>query len=52
MLRGPMVFLIALTIAVATGAAGAFDAPQRDIIGPKKLCFKYSSFPLLWRKRT
>ena len=41
-----MVLLIALTIALATGAAGALDEPQRDITGPRKLCFKYSSFQL------
>ena len=36
-------FLIVLTLALATGAQ---DAPQPPILGPKRLCFKYSSFLL------
>ncbi|WOB78348.1 hypothetical protein [Brevundimonas nasdae] len=46
-----MVFTIALTLALATGAAGGFDTPHREIIGPKTLCFKYSSLQLVEGER-
>jgi hypothetical protein len=41
-----MAILIALAIALATGSAGMRDEPAREIVGPKRLCFKHSSFQL------
>ena len=41
-----MVFGITLILVLATGSAGRADAPEHEIIGPKTLCFKYSSFQL------
>ena len=46
-----MAFIIALTLALATGSAGGLDAPEREIIGPRTLCFKYSSFQLVEGER-
>jgi len=42
-----MDLIIALTLALAAGGAVQVEAPDREIIGPKTLCFKYSSFQLL-----
>lgn len=46
-----MVFAIALHLAFATGLAGGIDAPEREIVGPKLLCFKYSSYQLIEGER-
>lgn len=46
-----MVFTIALTLALATGASDGLDTPHREIIGPKTLCLKYSSLQLVEGER-
>ena len=46
-----MVPFIALTLALATGSVGQPDVLESEIIGPKMLCFKYSSFQLLEGER-
>ncbi len=46
-----MTLLAALTIALATGSSAWLDTPEPETIGPKLLCFKYSSFQLLEGER-
>lgn len=46
-----MTLLTALTIALATGSSAWVGTPEPEIVGPKLLCFKYSSFQLLEGER-
>lgn len=46
-----MTFVAALMFALATSSQPVPDTPEPNIVGPKLLCFKYSSFQLLEGER-